>query len=288
MESVGRLAQVACIWEVTARKPGNVHRFRDFVDVGYLDFLVSAAALGPILDRAGAQTVGATILEGIQATRRLVRSNTNLGILLLLSPLAAVPDGGDLRTGVAHVLAELDIDASRIVYEAIRTAAPGGLGKVQEQDVCQEPTLPLQQIMALAAGRDLVARQYADGFAEVFNEGVPALKRFLERTGLLETAIIGTHLHLLARFPDSLIARKMGPAEAETAARRAGEVLALGWPESPKSRAALADLDSWLCAEGNRRNPGTTADLVTASLFAALRTGIIPLPSPWPWCERGF
>ena len=42
-------------------------------------------------------------------------------------------------------------------------------------------------------------------------------------------------------------------------------------------------LDTWLRAKRNERNPGTTADLVTASLFAALREGIIPLPCPYPW-----
>ena len=41
---------------------------------------------------------------------------------------------------------------------------------------------------------------------------------------------------------------------------------------------AIADFDAWLRADGHRRNPGTTADLVTASLFAALRDGMIAVP----------
>ena len=28
--SPGQLAQIACLLEVTARKPGNIHRYRDF------------------------------------------------------------------------------------------------------------------------------------------------------------------------------------------------------------------------------------------------------------------
>ena len=50
--SPGLLAQVACLLEVTARKPGNVHRGRDFADSHYLDFLLSAAAIAGPLDRA--------------------------------------------------------------------------------------------------------------------------------------------------------------------------------------------------------------------------------------------
>ncbi len=37
-------SRVACIWEATARKAGNVHRGADFPDVTYADFLASAAA----------------------------------------------------------------------------------------------------------------------------------------------------------------------------------------------------------------------------------------------------
>src|SRR5438128_9084707 len=84
--------QLACIWEATARKPGNVHRFRDFADTTYLDFVHSAIAIAPVLGSATERCLGATVLEAIRATRSLTRTNTNLGIVLLLAPLAAVPN----------------------------------------------------------------------------------------------------------------------------------------------------------------------------------------------------
>src|SRR5262245_12005583 len=102
--SPGLLAQTACIWEVTARKPGNVHRYRDFADLTFVDFALSAAAIAPVLDRAASQPVGLTVLQAVAATRQVTASNTNLGILLLLAPLAAVPEGEDLRTGVERIL----------------------------------------------------------------------------------------------------------------------------------------------------------------------------------------
>jgi triphosphoribosyl-dephospho-CoA synthase len=94
----------------------------------------------------------------------------------------------------------------------------------------------------------------------------------------MESAIIHCHLHLLAGHPDTLIARKRGRAEAEEASRRAADVLAGGWPARAEGRAALAALDQWLRTDGHARNPGTTADLVTACLFVALRDGLIQLP----------
>ncbi len=276
---IGLYAQVACIWEATARKPGNVHRFRDFRDTSYVDFLVSAAAMAPVLDRASACRVGQTVLETVRATRAAVATNTNLGIAVLLSPLAAVQPDRDLRSGISDVLNRLDVEDARLVYQAIRLAAPTGLGRVPEEDVGQEPTVGLREAMTLAADRDLVARQYANGFQDVLEDGVQALERGLRVS--LEQTIVLCHLELMAKHPDSLIARKGGLAEAEEASRRAQQVLAAGWPHSDAGRKALLDLDSWLRAEGNRRNPGTTADLVAASLFAVLREGIIKLPASW-------
>jgi triphosphoribosyl-dephospho-CoA synthase len=281
MGQVGLYAQVACLWEATARKPGNVHRYRDFADVTYLDFALSAAAIGPVLDGAAGKAVGQTVLDAVRATRRLVGGNTNLGIILLLSPLAAVPMEEDLRGGLARVLASLDVNDSRQVYEAIRLAQPGGLGQAPEQDVAAEPTLGLREVMALAADRDLVARQYANGFREVLDEGVPALLAGMERAGSLEGGIILGFLQLLATHPDSLIVRKGGREIAAEASRRAMVVLDAGWPADGWE--TLNDLDAWLRADGNRRNPGTMADLVTACLFVLLREGRISLPSPYPW-----
>jgi triphosphoribosyl-dephospho-CoA synthase len=280
---VGLCAQVACLWEATARKPGNVHRYADFADANYLDFLLSAAAVAPVLTAACQQRLGITILECVRATRRVVSSNTNLGIVLLLAPLAAVPNGENLQAAVPRLLDALDVEDSRLVYEAIRLAEPGGLGQAAEQDVRTEPTLPLRQIMALAADRDLIARQYTNGFREVFEKGVPLVQQGLAVAGALEEAILFAYLCFLRDNLDTLIVRKRNAAEAREASRRAGEVLAQGWPHTKTGWSAFADFDAWLRAEGNGRNPGATADLIAAALFVLLRQGTISLPSPYPW-----
>ena len=108
--------------------------------------------------------VGRAILESVEATRRLVVSNnTNLGMILLLAPMAACPDRGAAPLeGVAAVLENTTIEDASLVYRAIRLARPGGLGRAEDQDVADEPTHhPESQAMSLAADRDLVARQYA-------------------------------------------------------------------------------------------------------------------------------
>lgn len=287
------LMQIACILEVTARKPGNVNRLYDFEDAGYLDFILSAMASAGALDRLDFP-LGQKVLWIVNNTRLVVDTNTNLGIALLIVPLSiacmlslerAGPFGeqrGPLRVHLKKVLANTTVEDSQKVYEAIRRALPAGLGKVGEQDIRKEPTLPLRDVMALAADHDLIARQYVNDYQQVFEEGLPALQRALKAAGCLETAIITCHLELLAQHPDSLIARKCGSAVAIEASRRAQIVLEAGSPVSPVNNQPLADFDVWLRADGHRRNPGTTADLVTACLFVALWEDTITLPLSFP------
>src|SRR5690606_598239 len=113
------------------------------------------------LARSGELGVGPAVLRAIEATRQRVRTNTNLGIALLIAPLAAVPREQSLLEGIGDVLSGLTLADSLVVFEAIRLAAPGGLGEAPEQSVHQLPTLPLREVMRLAADRDRIARQYA-------------------------------------------------------------------------------------------------------------------------------
>jgi triphosphoribosyl-dephospho-CoA synthase len=276
--SPGVLAQIACQMEVTARKPGNVHPERDFEDSRFIDYLLSAAAIAGPLDRARRIGVGEVVLEAVEATRRVVATNTNLGMILLLVPLAAVPAEQPLADGVAAVLAATTVEDARHVYEAIRQARPGGLGTAADQDLRDEPTVTLRAAMQLAAERDLVARQYADDYREVFHDALPALRSALEADRSWETAIVAAYLTVLAKHPDTLIARKRGWDEACEASRRAADVLAAGWPDHALGLKRCAAFDDWLCACGHARNPGATADLITAALFAALRDGTMTLP----------
>jgi triphosphoribosyl-dephospho-CoA synthase len=275
--SIGQCATFACVLEATAPKPGNVHRGADFEDLSYPDLIFSAVAIGPAMERATTQSLGNTILSAVQATRAAVATNSNLGTILLLAPLAAVPRERSLDDGVTEVLSRLNPTDARLVYEAIRLARPGGMGTVNAADVSGKPPEDLLSAMRLAAERDLVARQYANGFREVFDVVAKTLAAGLERGWTVDSAIVHAQLAVMSQFPDSLIARKCGPALAQQAADRAAAVLQCGSPEDDEFWQAAGDLDFWLRSDGHRRNPGTTADLIAAGLFVLLRDGIMRL-----------
>jgi triphosphoribosyl-dephospho-CoA synthase len=274
-EDVAAAAQLACLLEASAPKPGNVAPERHFHDTRYEDFLASAVAIGPALSAAGRRPLGSTIRAAAEATARWARANTNLGIILLLAPLAraAVRKGATLRERVGVVLAETTVEDSVEVYAAIRLARPGGLGRAEVEDVAAPPTVTLREAMALAAERDAVAREYVTDFVATFEVGAPAL-RAARADGLAwSDAIVEAFLVLLGAGRDTHIARKLGLETAEAISRRAREVTAEGGVRHPAGREALARLDAELRDPTNSRNPGTTADLTCAALFVVILEG---------------
>jgi triphosphoribosyl-dephospho-CoA synthase len=260
------------VLEVGAEKPGNITPSHDFHDTTYEDMLRSAIAVGPALARAGERSVGDTVLAVVEATRAAAKANTNLGIALLLAPLAkaALGGGGPLRERLGAVLRALDVADARAAYAAIRLAGAGGLEEPVEHDVRSEPAVGLRDAMAGAAGRDSIASEYVTDFALTFEAGLPALAAALG-DGLAERdAIVELHLRLLAATPDTLIARKRGEDAAARVSAGAHDVLGAGGVRTAEGRRALASFDASLREPGNALNPGTTADLVTATLFVAL------------------
>jgi triphosphoribosyl-dephospho-CoA synthase len=262
--------------EVSAEKPGNITPRHDFHDTTYADMLRSAIAVGPELARAGERGVGDTVLAVAQASRAAAPANTNLGIALLLAPLAkAALSLGPLREALGATLAALDVADARAAYAAIRLAGPGGLEERVEHDVRAEPTVGLRDAMASAAGRDSIASEYVTDFALTFETGLPALVAALG-DGLAERdAIVELHLRLLDAAPDTLIARKLGAAAAARVSEGARDVLSAGGVRTAGGRRALESFDASLREPGNARNPGTTADLVTATLFVAQVEGML-------------
>src|SRR5687767_2981004 len=164
---IGQCATLACLLEATAPKPGNVHRGADFEDLSFFDLAISAVAIGPAMESAVGRPLGETVLRAVQCTRRLVSTNANLGMVLLIAPLATVDRDLPIQSGLKNVLGHLTSDDAANVYEAIRMARPGAMGTVEKMDVAAEPPTSLLDAMRSAQERDLIARQYANGFNEV-------------------------------------------------------------------------------------------------------------------------
>ncbi|MDR5783048.1 triphosphoribosyl-dephospho-CoA synthase [Caballeronia sp. LZ065] len=265
----------ACELDVETRKPGNVSVVSAGHGMTATQFIASAraAAAGLFIARA---SVGERILEAVQRSVDSVGCNTNLGIVLLAAPLCAalelLPQDEPVTAARWHeatgrVLDALDIDDARLAYRAIALANPGGLGEASEQSVHAPPTVTLRAAMALAADRDSIARQYAEGFADVFDASADAAREMT--LDPQQRAMLDAFLMFLSRWPDSHIVRKQGAPLAQSVTRDAALQRAR-WREAgcPALSAALDLWDAELKSRGI--NPGTSADLAVATLFVTL------------------
>ena len=262
---VADLYRAACLAELDALKPGNVHGFAPGHRMGVADFVASADVSASSLAEAGAR-VGRRVRGGVEATFAAVGQNTNLGILLLCAPLArAAEEDGPLTERLRAVLEGFDGTGSRDVFAAIRRANPGGLGTAARHDVAAEgPVPPLLAAMAEAAPRDRIARAYTDGFRDLFEIGLPALAAARQRGLAPPWTTTAIHLAYLTGVPDSHIARKHGPERAEAVRAQALDRLArLDLAEAPVE--ALLAYDQELKQAG--LNPGTSADFTVGTLF---------------------
>lgn len=281
----------ACWLDVAVRKPGNVSMVSPGHGMDAERFIASAQAAAAPLFEAGAR-VGPRIEAAVAASLATAGCNTNLGIVLLCAPIAAAVERVDalgsaqaLRAAVEAVLADLDQADAHAAYRAIALASPGGLGHAPAQDVHAVPSVDLRAAMALAAARDRIAAQYANGYTDLFELALPALKSGFTPTPVNGTSSADAHtatrvqsayLLLLATVADSHIVRKHGESVAQTVMRSAQAWLARKAPERDPEFAAW---DESLKAQGI--NPGTTADLTVAALLLAA----VLAPDPAAWHE---
>ncbi|GJE54050.1 MULTISPECIES: triphosphoribosyl-dephospho-CoA synthase [Methylobacterium] len=265
-EVITDLYRAACLAELDALKVGNVHAYAAGHRMEVADFETSATVSAPQLARAAA-SVGERVRGGVEATVAAVGQNTNLGILLLCAPLALASEiPAELRSALNRVLDALDEADGADVFEAIRRANPGGLGKADRYDVTADaPAVTLRAAMAEAAPRDRIARAYVTGFADLFEVGLTALETARAQGLAAPWTTTAVHLAFLAEVPDSHIARKHGPDTAE-AIRRETATTFRGLDLRTQPVEALLAYDRRLKAAGI--NPGTSADFTVATLFA--------------------
>ena len=280
--AVSRAFVEACTLDVLARKAGNVSEASPGHRMHAGLFVQSAeAAVAPLCMPHA--PVGERIESAVRATWRVVQCNTNLGIVLLCAPIVVAQErralagpGRSLAMAIRDVLETLTVDDARAAYRAIALARPAGLGSAPDQDVNDAPTVGLRVAMAMAAGRDRIARQYAEAFADVFDPGVASFARALDQArrrgdsprAAAIRAMQSAFLEFLAAWPDSHIARKHGDAAAHSVMAEARP-----WRERARRGESLDADPAWAAWDESLKarglNPGTSADLCVATALLA-------------------
>jgi triphosphoribosyl-dephospho-CoA synthase len=259
----------ACLAEIEALKPGNVHIFADGHGMVVQDFIRSAEAASAVIAQPGI-TVGQRIFDAVDATWNAVGCNTNLGVILLCAPMihAAINNPeSDFKESLRLVLQNLTLNDAELAFRAILKAVPAGLSEVAQHDVHYPPTVTLLEAMQTAQQRDLVARQYANGFTDIFDIGYTRYIDAMQRWDSPAWAATAAYLAFMSTYIDSHIVRKYGEAAARLVQQQAkAHEQALLSHGNPKAcQPILLKFDADLKARGI--NPGTSADLTAATLL---------------------
>ncbi len=299
-------AQLAAALEVSGwPKPGNVHRTADFSDTRFEHYLAGAVAIGPAIAKAASQGVklqkgeiyasdvgiGKWILSAILDVKQWNEPNTNLGMLILMIPLATAAgtliektefEIDLLRTQFNHIVRATTSQDALDLYKAISVVSPGGMGKVDDApDVTDENTwtqlkereITLFETMEISQEWDTVSKEFVTALEISLGKGYPYFKQTYKSTNDLNTATVNTFLFLLSSKPDTLIQRKLGSEAAMRVSYKAKKILEMGGLLTKKGTEALNYFDKSLRDSKNRYNPGTTADLIAVILMTSLLKG---------------
>ena len=288
-KQIAKLAQIASVLEVSGwPKPGNVHRTRNYDDMVFQDFVISAVVIGDTMEEVAKQSkeiddlskaeLGKYILQAVNETNKWIRTNTNLGIMMMCIPIAAaaaISDSFDeIQDNVGRLMDATTVDDAVNLYDAINVADAGGMGDQEEFDVKSEKAKDelrannqtMFDVLEISAGWDRLADELTNKMPVCFEIGYPTFShawQSYDDVDVMNKASVLTIMTILSQIPDTLISRKYGNEMAESVSKKAEELLAFKEDDSFVEK--LLEFDDYLY--GNKLNPGTTADLTAASIF---------------------
>lgn len=321
MESsyVAKCAQIASVLEVSGHpKPGNVHRTRNFPDMVFEDFLLSGIAIGETMEKAADRGfkyrhksenwdkigLGGLILEAVTETDHWVANNTNLGIVMLLTPISVVAgmiedvNEGETKNhsivgrGTEGLTEIWNIFRERIdqimrsttpedavnLYRAINLADAGGMGEQDDLDVAAESSLQklrdedvnMFNVLEMSSEWDKLSYELTHKMPVTFQTGYPTFKK-LKSKYETNQATVQTFLTILSQVPDTLISRKYGEEKAMEVSASAKSILEKGGILNSRRISTVEKFDQELMNKG--LNPGTTADFTASSIMIAYLDG---------------
>ena len=259
----------SCKKDIELIKPGNVNLLSSHKDTKAQDYLDSAILSSEELFNQN-YSLGKRILESVNVTRSQVNVNTNLGIILLCAPVIQSYidfNNLDLREGIKKTLSTTSIKDTHDLCAAINISSPGGLGDSDMYDTASYPNASIKQIMDYSQEYDRISYQYSHNFSDIFDFIIPKLEFLNQRYESLDISLSLLFIEILAKIPDSHISRKFGDKIAKKTSNNAHDLLKiLDREHDPDYLAkALNNLDYEYKKKGI--NPGTTADLLVASLM---------------------
>lgn len=294
--NIAQLGETATLLEVSGYpKPGNVHRTQDFDDMTYEDFLISASVLRENLEIVAYNSskyypnllnkihLGEAILRSVKSTNKLVNTNTNLGISMLMIPISAgcgalinSENIYNLPSMVDLIMKNSQADDALALVKAIVLSKAGGMdNKTSKYDVNNSNTIDeivrdninLYDLLEMSAKHDKISYELVNGLPIISEYGYPTFTK-IDGKYSRNDVTLEIFLTLLANVPDTLISRKYGDDVAKDVSNSAKNILKETEIGTDERLNQLKEFDTFL--RNKKYNPGTTADFTAASLFVGL------------------
>ncbi len=304
---ISQCLQLGMLLEVSSQKPGNVTLSSGFNGTKFEHFLASAVASIPSFENAALR--GISVLEGNLELQdlgigKIIQNcleeisvwqkggNTLLGTIILFVPIAAaagmthLEDNFDLlllRANIKKVIHSTTSKDAFHLYSAFDSIKPGGLNKAPDFDLTSAESkkrllvenVSLYDVFKIAASYDDVCSEWISNYSISIDLAYPYLLNQMQ-TRDLNTSIVHTYLKILSKHPDTLISRKVGSKISQEISSEANNLLEMGGLDTKDGRKGLIAFDKKLRKDGNHLNPGTTADLIAATLSFLVLTGYRP------------
>ena len=259
----------ACRKDIELIKPGNVNIKSPHSDTNAEDYLESSLLSSKELFKPD-YSLGERILNSIKITRSKIKTNTNLGIILLCAPIIHACiyfNNLTMREGIKKTLSTSTVKDTQDLCMAINISAPGGLGTREIYDTTSMPTVSILEIMNHSASYDRISYQYSHDYSDIFDFIIPRLVFLNKKHNSLDISLSLMFMEILAKIPDSHISRKFDDKIAKKTSNNASDLLKI--LDREYSPDYLADRLNNLDYEYKKKgiNPGTTADLLVASLM---------------------
>lgn len=310
-------------------KPGNVHRTNNFPNTTYQDFITASLSL---------KNNWKQLFRNVQSYNENEIKNNRIGSLSQIyteflinsvQKMMSVQSGGNVLLGHLLTLTPLYISAASVLtesapskkrfweickniitdshyedtirlYTAIRTANPGGMGRIEKYDLysnnafdeIQQDNINLQKIFDFSKNNDTISELLSSNYRFIRTEILPRMdklfedyqfsfsqhiinlsKELIDRDILdidrnWNEFIVRIFLYILGSKEDSLIMRKSTKYQAQKISNRSMELYDLFFMMDRTTWFdELRKFDEELHQLKGKLNPGTTADILAASLF---------------------
>ena len=276
-------------------KPGNVHRYRDYHDLMFEDFLLTGLVASHILykgvlrgrriHREYKVVYGDLIHDLVSYSMKLTGgSNTCLGTSLLIIPLAIAT--GYLLNNKEYIDPEKVARTSTFLlknystvydsiwfYRAVRKASPSyirssdkteGYPNVYSKKYIRElisGNYSLWDIVEHSSKIDIVCKELVEGYPRSLYATKYLWSR-LRKHGVWNKAVVETYLKLLSMYIDTTILRKHGIDVAGYVKKKALEIAT--YYGEQKVWDMIESFDKELHSRGI--NPGSIADIIAVAI----------------------